>query len=251
MPPACTTARQSAPTSPPWPADRRNRPDSASPSRSTGPDSRRRGSPRRRRTGLRGAAETPATTRRLAPRVSGSASCRTVSQRDRLVAAEHVPQVAELETRIGLHQQHADLLLADLDDARSAGCSPSAIRRPAAGPRRRTRTGRLWWDGIAGEPAAADRRSARSPRSLPGCSPAWRACPSRAARSTLSAPRSPRRSACTRSSPRRRRTRRHRRSDRRVSDRGRGDRCRGRRSRAARRVAGRARPRRPASARRC
>ena len=36
-------------------------------------------------------------------------------QLDRAVALEHVLQVAELVVRIGLHQQHADLLLADAD----------------------------------------------------------------------------------------------------------------------------------------
>ena len=39
-------------------------------------------------------------------------------QRDRLVALKHVAEIAELETRIGLHQQDANLLLAHLDRPR-------------------------------------------------------------------------------------------------------------------------------------
>ncbi len=249
-PPACTTDRRSSPTSPPWPADRRNRPDSASPSSSAMPDSRRRESRRRRRTDRRGGAETPAATRRPARPVPGrrlAERCRARSSRRG--GACCAGSGTRSSDRLGPAGRGFFPCAPGRPD--SAGCFPSALRRLAAGPRRRTRIARPSWDGIAGEPATAGRRLARSLRSWPRYWPAWRACPSRGARSTLSAPQIPRPSACTRSSPRRRRTRRRRPSDRRASGRAWGGRCRSRRSRAARRAAGRARPHRPATARPC
>ena len=172
-------------------------------------------------------------------------------QGDRLVALEHVAQIAELEVRIGLDQQDADFLLADLDDASLAGCFPSAVS-PACGSASTTYSNWPTWVGRYGRRTCCGWPSGPA-RRLRARWPARRACPSRAARPTPFAPRN--RLAVSLHSKLHHVVDEHHVIDHQIGElqiADRAGRCRvPTKIQAARRAAGRTRPRRPARGRRC